>query len=336
MQLLSFDTSMVAPEARLATFRSGAPAFRITSLVPARSFSSRWRMLKLGDLNVIHAHISPARYERDAAMIAADGEDRITIHYCIQGMETGTIDGNPVTAGPGGAMVWDLARPLDVASTGDNESIIITLPRYIMDEVLPSPSIAGPVPPSPELQLAADQARNLLDRGSELPDAASVFYGRALRDMFAVAMLPAYRPSRMIVHADRPILERILAQVDSRISEDIDIDDLAATLGMATAIVAAVVDRFGGLALVAERRRLLAAYRLLRDPAETATVGTIAHRCGFSSLPEFSRRFHSVFHTSASDLRRHGVGQLPRWAGAYHVERHYEPLLSARDRSSAT
>ena len=85
----------------------------------------------------------------------------------------------------------------------------------------------------------------------------------------------------------------------------------------------------GGLALLAERRRLFAAYRLLCSPRETHTVEEIALRCGFSSLPQFSRRFRSAFHTSARDLRRFGRGRLPIWAGAYPVEQLYGSLIAS-------
>lgn len=88
-------------------------------------------------------------------------------------------------------MIWDLAVPLDMKSLGAIETIIVTLPRYMIDEVLPAPSLAGPLAPSAELGLAADQARYLIDHATDLPDAAGAFYGRALRDMLAVAMLPA-------------------------------------------------------------------------------------------------------------------------------------------------
>ncbi|RYF38972.1 MAG: AraC family transcriptional regulator [Cytophagaceae bacterium] len=80
-----------------------------------------------------------------------------------------------------------------------------------------------------------------------------------------------------------------------------------------------------------ERRRLLAAYRLLSDPAETATISVIAARCGLVDMPRFSRRFRAVFHTSASDLRTHHRAHLPVWAGAYHLESSYGPLMVIND-----
>ena len=211
---------------------------------------------------------------------------------------------------------------------GAIEIVIFTFPRYMIDEVLPAPSLAGPLAASAELDLAVAQALYLIDHAEDLPDASAVFYGRALRDMLAVAMLPAYRSVRPMAQPDAPLLQRIVDLIDEHLAEEPDVAAIAVRLGIDTHRIVDVVDRFGGLSQLVERRRLLGAYRLLRDPAESDTVSSIAYRCGFDSVPRFSRRFHAIFHTSANDLRRQGGGNLPQWAGAYHVERHYGALIA--------
>lgn len=330
MQVMTFDTANIAEPVRLATFRAAAHEFRVDPIGDPAAFSQRWRMLKLGDLNVIHVHGSALHYQRDLAMIMADGEDRLTIHCYLSGATRGTIDGRGVDISAPDAVIWDLAAPLDMRSSRErHEMIIVTLPRYLIDEVLPAPSLAGALPASPELALAVVQARRLIDDAANIPDAAALFLSRALRDMFAVAMLPAYRAVRPMARPDAPLLQRINDFLDARLSAEPDAPAVAAALEVTPEDVAKVADHFGGLALLAERRRLLAAYRLLCDPGETATVELIAHRCGFSSVTGFSRRFSSVFRTSARDLRRHGRGHLPPWAGAYHVEHLYGAMLSS-------
>ena len=328
MQLMAFDTMVVPAEKRLAVFRTGAVEFQVDAVGDPAAFTSRWRMLKLGDLNVIHSHTSPVRYRRDAAMIAADGEDRLTIHYYLTGGETGEIDGRPVRVGVGQAMIWDLLLPLDLTANDVVEIIIVTLPRHLIDEVLPGHALAGPLSASPELALAAGHARFLIDHAADMPDETATVLSRSLRDMLAVAILPAYRPSSAMASAKASLLQRLLDLIDTRLSADPDGEALAAALDTDVATVAAVAQPFGGLAVLVERRRLLAAYRLLSDPAQTATVQAIAHRCGFESLPQFSRRFRAVFETSARELRRRGRCRLPEWAGAYDVEQLYGPLIA--------
>lgn len=128
---------------------------------------------------------------------------------------------------------------------------------------------------------------------------------------------------------DAPLLQRIVDLMDAQLSTERTIDAIAAKLGVDPLKVTDVAEHFGGLSLLAERRRLLGAYRMLCDVRETDTVSMIAHRCGFSSLPQFSRRFSSVFRTSASDLRRYGRSHLPSWAGAYQVEKLYSALIAS-------
>ena len=330
MQVIAFDTAVVPRTARLATFRAAAADFRVDAIGDPDDFAVRWRMLTLGDINLIHCHCSPVRYRREIETIAADGEDRVTIHCYMKGGEVGEIAGRPVEVGPGGATVWDLTAPVDVSSSEPLEALIVTLPRYLVDEVLPSASVAGALAPSAELALAVAQGRHMIDGADELPDDAGMFLGRALRDMFAVAMLPTHAATHA-ARPDPPLLQRMTDLIDAHLPGELDLEALAAALEVEIERVARVADHFGGLPLLAERRRLLRAYRLLCDPRETDTVLEIAQRCGFGSLPRFSRRFHSVFHTSARDLRRfgHGHGRLPGWAGAYHVEQLYGAMISS-------
>lgn len=103
---------------------------------------------------------------------------------------------------------------------------------------------------------------------------------------------------------------------------------IAQQLAVPTTVVRNTADRFGGLDALVERRRLLAAYRLLRNPDETASIAAIAWRCGFSDPSRFSHRFRQVFSASPTDLRRFRHGTLPKWAGAYHAEKDYGPLIS--------
>lgn len=323
MQLTHFDTAAVAPAERLALFRRGALHFRVEPVGPPAAFAATWRLLRLGDVNAIHSTISAVRYRRDRAMIQADGEDRIAIHVRVAGEAHGLIDGTQVRAAPGEATVWDLALPLDVGSDDGSEVLILTLPRHMIAEALPGAVLGATLPASAALAAAASQLRWLLDHAEPLPEAGAVHYGRTLRDLFANALLPA---SRSPSTETDPLLLRICTAIDARPDAPVEEAALAAALAVTPAAIGEAVARMGGLAVVAERRRLLTAYRLLLDPAEAAMVSVIARRCGFTDMSAFSRRFREVFQTSARDLRRFHRGDLPRWAGAYVVEQDYHAL----------
>ena len=329
MQLITFDTDSVAPAERLATFRAGAPNFRIDPLTEPSDFFARWRLLKLGDVNLIRSWIAPVRYRRDAALIERDGEDRVTIHVRLAGAERGTIDDEEIEAPPGAASVWDLARPLDLSCDTDSGIVILTIPRPMLRDQFGSDRIGGTLMPSAALSLATGEALRLLHRADDLPAAGAPFYGRALRDLFVAAMMPACRSTDRGRPTAPPLLSRICALIDADLTTPPEADSLAEMFGMADAAVQRTLVKAGGMAALTERRRLLAAYRLLTDPAETASISVIARRCGFADMPRFSRSFRAVFHASASELRRHQGSHLPAWAGAYHVEQSYRALMTA-------
>ena len=90
MELIAFDTDAVTPAERLAAFRRGAPHFRVEATGALSAFSAKWLLLRLGDVNLIRSWIAPVRYRRDAALIDADGEDRLTIHVRLAGGASGS------------------------------------------------------------------------------------------------------------------------------------------------------------------------------------------------------------------------------------------------------
>lgn len=329
MRPLRFSTGTVPPGQRLDLFRLGARSYQVDALGDPLDFAADWRVLALGDANAVHAHVSPLRYRRTRERIAADGENRLVFFHIRQGRCTGMLDDVPVALGPGDAMIWDLACPLEMSSPEGVETEAVTLPRFMVDEVMPGVTLSGVIAPSPALTLTVEHLAFLFDRAGDLPDEAAPFQGRALRDMLAMAMQPLYRARS--AGAERhtgPLLQRIVDRIDRELRGQHDPALLGASLSLSVDEVATTVARFGGIDELVERRRLLAAYRVLSDPAETAAISVIAARCGFTDMPHFSRRFRAVFHTTATDLRLHHRAHLPVWAGAYHLELNYAALAA--------
>ena len=329
MRTLAFDTAVLPPRDRLPTFRKGAANYQVDAVGDPLQFSSRWRLLQLGDLNAIRSSTTPVRYRRDRAMIEADGEDRVAIHYYISGSSEGVLGDDQITAVPGCATVWDLSHPLDLHSKIATELLIVTLPRYMLDEMFSVPMYGCVLGPSPQLALAADQLLWLIDHAEDLPDDGAPHYGRAVRDLFAVAMHPVLQSaSETPDPAAEPLFRRMCKLIDEAADRTFNEAAVASALDAPLAEVRRTADRFGGLPLLIERRRLLAAYRLLCDPGVAEPVSAIADRCGFSDPSRFSRLFREVFQATPSDLRRFRVGRLPQWAGAYHVEKDYGTFLT--------
>lgn len=334
MRTLRFSTGTLPPEQRLPLFQAGARAYTVAAIGDPLGFAADWRVVPLGDVNIVHAHITPVSYQRTRARIAADGENRVAFFHLRQGSGTGTLNDVAVATAPGGAMIWDLCCPLDLRSETTAEVEIVTLPRFMIDEVMPAGiPLAGTIAPSPALTLVVEHLRFLLDHAGDLPDQAAPFQGRALRDMVVMAMHPIVQAHRSGESSQvEPVLQRILDRIDRDPAGVHDMPGLANALALPAETVAATLARFGGFDMLVEQRRLLAAYRLLSDPAETDAISVIAARCGFTDMPRFSRRFRAVFHTTATDLRQHHRAHLPVWAGAYHLEQSYGALMMGEPR----
>lgn len=326
--MLHLDTAVLPEGERLARFAACTPAYRIDALGDPLAFAADCRAARIGEVNVMHTRISPVRYWRTPEQIEADGEDRLMMFHIVAGHSLGLLGGKPVEARPGEALLWDLTRPLDVRSPDGVECEAISLPRFMIEEVLPGAALGGVIAPSPALSLALDHARYLLEHADALPPMTLAFQGRALRDMLMTAFYPAAQSRDRDDHGV-PLLRRVTERIDRDPGAAWDLPRLAILLREPIATLAGQLDRVGGFDVLLERRRLLAAYRWLGDPMETAPISVIAARCGFTNLPRFSRRFHAAFHITARDLRVHHRADLPAWTGAHHLDKTYAAIITS-------
>lgn len=328
MTVMHFDTGVLPPRERLARFAAASSSYRIEALGDPDDFEARCSAWRLGDVNVMRARISPVRYHRPAEQIDVDGEDRLVVFHHVAGRSHGTLDGRRIRIGAGEAMIWDLTRPLDIRTTTGIDVEVVTLPRFLVEEVLPGATMCGLLGASPALALLVAHLRFLLCWAGNLPEETRAFQGRALRDMVVAAHYPTALAHTRDEHAV-PLMQRLFECIDHAPAAAWTVPMIAVSLGSTPALIEALLDRFGGMDALLERRRLLAAYRMLCNTTESASISVIAARCGFTNMPRFSRRFHATFRTSARDLRVHHRADLPEWAGGHHLDRAFAALMTA-------
>ncbi len=101
------------------------------------------------------------------------------------------------------------------------------------------------------------------------------------------------------------ILNRIVAEVEKHLGDDIDIDALAADVGSTGYHARRMFSSLAGMPLsdYVRRRRMTAA---ASDLVGTDDLLTIAVRYGYSSTEAFGRAFRAVHGVSHSDVRRDG------------------------------
>jgi len=113
--------------------------------------------------------------------------------------------------------------------------------------------------------------------------------------------------SRLVVEGGTVIsaLNQLVDFIDGHLTEEIDIDDLAVSLGMTEYHLRRMFSSLAGMPLseyVRRRRMTVAA----TDVLEKGELLSIAVRYGYGSTEAFSRAFRSVHGVSPSDVRRDG------------------------------
>lgn len=103
-----------------------------------------------------------------------------------------------------------------------------------------------------------------------------------------------------------PRLARILALIDARADEDLDLGTVAASAGLGPEGFCRWFRRHTGTSFVAYRNavRVSRAQRLLVESRESITA--IAFACGFGSLANFNRRFREVTGATPRQVRERG------------------------------
>lgn len=329
MDVLPFSTDSLPQADRLAAFRRGATDFRVDAIGDPLAFAAQWRLLVTGEINLIESRISPVHYRRTRDDIAADGKDRVAVLMILGGEVVGTINDQPIRVGPGDAMVFDLLRPLDTRAAGPLHTLIATMPRFILEEVLPLPLERSSMGASAELALAVAQIRYLLGHAAGIGAESGMFHGLAVCDLIARALLPATGNVEGERERATPLLARVHEIIDARLLDPPPLRTVAEALGTTADAVRAITERAGSWSRLIEQRRLIAAYRLLCLSGGALSIGAIAARSGFGSGAHFSRRFRQAFGAAPSDVRARHLGDLPAWAGSYHVAVAYRELLCA-------
>ncbi|WP_193367084.1 AraC family transcriptional regulator [Pelagibius marinus] len=145
-----------------------------------------------------------------------------------------------------------------------------------------------------ESELAGEGMQAILSRLLE------VLFIQALRQSGAE---PETAPGYLAALAD-PQLSKALAAMHREAARDWTVGELARLAGMSRARFAAAFARRVGLAPIAylTRWRLMKARRLLRESG--LSTQEIAARCGYASLPSFTRRYKAAFGIGPGAYRR--------------------------------
>ncbi|MDP2411041.1 MAG: helix-turn-helix domain-containing protein [Pseudolabrys sp.] len=300
-----FDTTTLPePTARAIWHDTLGQLYDVQRRDEAESFAACIGVWNIGGLIMTEGQFSGARLLRSARRARTDGFDHYTFILQKKGRWQADTGDRLLESGPGRVCAMDVSRPI-VTDVGDNDSITLTLPRDVLDAVLPPFDMHGLVLDGARGALLYDfivslQGRAGAGNGPEAPQLAE-----AIRQMVAACLSPSRdAAARARPQIDSVLLRRATAHIDANLANpEWGGNDLGLVMQVSRSTLYRLFVEFGGVASYIRARRLARAHLLLANPQERRSVSEIAAICGFQNDTSFSRAFRETFGYSPREAR---------------------------------
>lgn len=186
-----------------------------------------------------------------------DGLDLYTFLLHRQGLWRADAGAQEIASAPGRVCVLDFAYPALTEVTW-NDSITISLPRAVIDEVLPGRTLHGLTLDGTRGGLLHDFLGALVGRARGLSVADGPYLVAACRDLIAACVAPsADSAARAQPQLDGLVYHRARALIDASLARpEWDAEALRLALGVSRSTLYRVFKRFGGVAGHIRTRRL--------------------------------------------------------------------------------
>lgn len=307
LPILRYSTEELPPEERYAKWylRDWPRQRPIYRTQPTEPFNTTWETTQLGPIIFAVATITAMRWERHIQDIRDSDFDPIILNLMVRGEAQGQIDGLPFHETSGMGHFHDLSLPSLHMSTGSFTYSII-MPRPVAEAWF------APLHDLRALVLTVDQAALLIglcDQVSKamptLTQAQAEPLGRTFLELIS-AILKAARPSTTpLISADEALHLRASEEIERRLVEgDVGVEALCKALGVSRARLFSAFHIDGGVQAFVLTRRLENARAALADIYRHETIGTIAHRLGFSDAAHLSRTFRARYGMTPREYRQ--------------------------------
>ncbi|MGV9008195.1 helix-turn-helix domain-containing protein [Brevundimonas sp.] len=272
---------------------------------PTEPFNTTWDSTQLGSIIFAVATITAMRWERHIQDIRESDFDPIILNLMVRGEAQGQIDGLPFHETAGMGHFHDLSLPSLHMSTGSFTYSII-MPRPVAEAWF------APLHDLRALVLSVDQAALLIGFCEQVQKAMPTLnqaqaepLGRTFLEL-VTTVLKAARPSTTpLISADEALRLRASEEIERRLVEgDVGVEALCKSLGVSRARLFAAFHVDGGVQAFVLTRRLDNAKAALADVYRRETIGTIAHRLGFSDAAHLSRTFRARYGMTPREYRQ--------------------------------
>ncbi|MCJ2143444.1 helix-turn-helix domain-containing protein [Methylobacterium sp. E-066] len=280
-------------------------------------FKAKLTVARVGPLVMTSLAQAAMRTEATPSLIrrCAD-QDRVDVLIKIAGVSRRIQEGQESVQRPGDLVVYD-RRPSARISCADSQTLVLTLPRKRLEDVL------GPTRLYASLTIGADLAStrlatsfitNLIRLRDQIPlDVATRMVG------IGTDLIMASIAERLAKDVPRPlhgtvVVQRAKAHVEANLGDPaLDPPQLAAATGVSLRRLQELFHARGQhISEYIWHRRLEAAGKRLTDPGcAHLPVGILAFNCGFSSQAHFSKRFKAHFGLPPREYRHAALMKVP-------------------------
>lgn len=269
-----------------------------------RGFSAAADVWNLGSIVVNRSKFEACRFERSARRASTDGIDHYTLLYMMKGSCGGGLGSSEVSVDEGQVFLLDLGRPISFQVTA-TENVFISIPRELLDAVVPPGNLHGRVLEGPSGALLCGFIRLLTEHIGKLNSQEATLTERATRDLVAACLLPSQERNEKARPAiDSTLLQRARRYIEVNLkSEHLTTAGICRAVGVSRSTLYRLFEPMGGVAAYVQGRRLAQVRKALIDPLEKQRIAEIASRWGFVNAEHFSRAFRRAYGRSPSEFR---------------------------------
>lgn len=263
---------------------------------------------RIDELSLVDCAAGPCSGRRGRREIAATERDLLGVLVVLVGRERVAQDGRETDLGPGGALVWDPARPVRFAVPGPLVKRTLLLPRARIAALLPrGAGAAAPLRPGPATRLFTDYLAVLSRTTGTLTGPAAAAAANAAMELLAAAAAPGATVS------DATAWEQVRHYVEAHLTDpDLRPGRIATANALSLRSLYLLLERQGEtVGGYVRRRRLARAHAELARLGLGTTVAAVARRWGFADQTGFARAFKRQYGTTPDDVRRGRGGPAP-------------------------
>ncbi|MEN2786878.1 helix-turn-helix domain-containing protein [Sphingomonas qilianensis] len=299
---LEFDSAMLPPASRFATFASAMPNFHVTreEQAPFRAVAHVW---KIGGTVLSRLAADPAIYERTARQIAGDGTDHLYVNYHHRGSVRIDGENGPIgTAQSGALLAIDMRQPCRLSVTATSQ-ISVAIPRAAVIPRLGALDPHGLVDDGGLVPLFAAQIAAIERALPQLPVTHAAVIERQIADLVVDTLLDALGRRQRIAPCNDALVNHARALMDDHLGEVLTASVIARLLGVSRSSLYRAFGSGTGVQRELQARRLRRMRRWLEDPAEQRSIAVLARAAGFFDASHFSRVFRDAFGVTPAGYR---------------------------------